>query len=194
LDKAETILRQWFVGQPVLGFDIEWESKASKKSPAKQNVSLIQIASEDRICLIHVANFFGTDPEQLVPSALREILESEDVVKAGVNIGGDARRMREYLGVDMRGQFELSYLFKVVTFSRGDINRSLKGAGLATQVESVLLLPLKKDEVRVSSWSKVLTKEQTVYSASDAYAGFQLFHALEAKRLQMDPTPPRPAF
>ncbi|TKA62593.1 hypothetical protein B0A55_11405 [Friedmanniomyces simplex] len=194
LDQAERVLQQHFFGQPVLGFDIEWEFKATKKASAKQNVSLIQIACEDRICLIHVANFMGTEIEQLVPSTLREILESDQVVKAGVNIGGDARRMREYLGVDMRAQFELSYLFKVVTFSRKDINRSMKGAGLAAQVQSVLLLPLLKGDVRVSSWSRKLSKEQTDYSASDAYAGFQLFHALEAKRVMMNPMPPRPAF
>ncbi|KAK3621596.1 hypothetical protein LTR56_022703 [Elasticomyces elasticus] len=194
LDQAERVLQDHFRNQPVLGFDIEWEMRASKTSSAKQNVSLIQVACEDRICLIHVANFPGTQPDELVPATLREILESDQVVKAGVNIGGDARRMREYLNVDMRGQFELSYLFKVVTFSRKDINRSLKGASLAAQVQSALLLPLNKGEVRVSSWSKKLSKEQADYSASDAYAGFQLFHALEAKRLRMDPTPPRPAF
>ncbi|KAK5681507.1 hypothetical protein LTS10_006039 [Elasticomyces elasticus] len=194
LDQAERVLQDHFRHQPVLGFDIEWEMRASKTSSAKQNVSLIQVACEDRICLIHVANFPGTQPDELVPATLREILESDQVVKAGVNIGGDARRMREYLNVDMRGQFELSYLFKVVTFSRKDINRSLKGASLAAQVQSALLLPLNKGEVRVSSWSKKLPKEQADYSASDAYAGFQLFHALEAKRLKMDPTPPRPAF
>ncbi|KAK5702395.1 hypothetical protein LTR17_022357 [Elasticomyces elasticus] len=194
LDQAERVLQDHFRHQPVLGFDIEWEMRASKTSSAKQNVSLIQIACEDRICLIHVANFSGTQPDELVPGTLREILESDQVVKAGVNIGGDARRMREYLNVDMRGQFELSYLFKVVMFSRKDINRSLKGASLAAQVQSALLLPLNKGEVRVSSWSKKLSKEQADYSASDAYAGFQLFHALEAKRLKMDPTPPRPAF
>ncbi|KAK5719933.1 hypothetical protein LTR15_007206 [Elasticomyces elasticus] len=194
LDQAERVLQDHFRRQPVLGFDIEWEMRASKTSSAKQNVSLIQIACEDRICLVHVANFPGTQPDELVPGTLREILESDQVVKAGVNIGGDARRMREYLNVDMRGQFELSYLFKVVTFSRKDINRSLKGASLAAQVQSALLLPLNKGEVRVSSWSKKLSKEQADYSASDAYAGFQLFHALEAKRLKMEPTPPRPAF
>ncbi|KAK4898935.1 hypothetical protein LTR27_003666 [Elasticomyces elasticus] len=194
LDQAERVLQDHFRNQPVLGFDIEWEMRASKTSSAKQNVSLIQVACEDRICLIHVANFPGSQPDELVPTTLREILESDQVVKAGVNIGGDARRMREYLNVDMRGQFELSYLFKVVTFSRKDINRSLKGASLAAQVQSALLLPLNKGEVRVSSWSKKLSKEQADYSASDAYAGFQLFHALEAKRLKMDPTPPRPAF
>ncbi|KAK1819206.1 hypothetical protein LTR12_006396 [Friedmanniomyces endolithicus] len=194
LDQAERVLQQHFLGQPVLGFDIEWEQRARKESAAKQNVSLIQIACEDRICLIHVAVFAGTSVEHLVPGTLREILESNQIVKAGVNIGGDARRMREYLGVNMRAQFELCPLFKLVTFARKDVNWTMKGAGLAAQVQAVLLLPMLKGDVRTSSWSRKLSKEQADYSASDAYAGFQLFHALEAKRLKMDPMPPRPAF
>ncbi|KAK0937371.1 hypothetical protein LTR48_006511 [Friedmanniomyces endolithicus] len=194
LDQAERVLQQHFLGQPVLGFDIEWEQRARKESAAKQNVSLVQIACEDRICLIHVAIFAGTSIEQLVPGTLREILESNQIVKAGVNIGGDARRMREYLGVNMRAQFELCPLFKLVTFARKDVNWTMKSAGLAAQVQAVLLLPMLKGDVRTSSWSRKLSKEQADYSASDAYAGFQLFHALEAKRLKMDPMPPRPAF
>ncbi|KAK0355891.1 hypothetical protein LTR02_005511 [Friedmanniomyces endolithicus] len=194
LDQAERVLQQHFLGQPVLGFDIEWEQRARKESAAKQNVSLIQIACEDRICLIHVAIFAGTSIEHLVPATLREILESNQIVKAGVNIGGDARRMRDYLGVNMRAQFELCPLFKLVTFARQDVNWTMKGAGLAAQVQAVLLLPMLKGDVRTSSWSRKLSKEQADYSASDAYAGFQLFHALEAKRLKMDPMPPRPAF
>lgn len=34
--------------------------------------------------------------------------------------------------------------------------------------------------------------DKSVDAASDSYAGFQLFHALERKRLSLDPTPPRP--
>jgi len=160
LDQAERVLQQHFLGQPVLGFDIEWEQRARKESAAKQNVSLVQIACEDRICLIHVAIFAGTSIEQLVPGTLREILESNQIVKAGVNIGGDARRMREYLGVNMRAQFELCPLFKLVTFARKDVNWTMKSAGLAAQVQAVLLLPMLKGDVRTSSWSRKLSKEQ----------------------------------
>lgn len=193
MEAAEREL-QHFVGQPVLGFDIEWEPGASKKSSIKANVSLIQLACEDRICLIHTAQFRGDAPEDLMPPTLQSILGSENVVKAGVNISGDATRIERHLGVRMVGQFELAHLYKVVTSPAAQVNKSLKGAGLAAQVQSVLLLPLKKDDVRVSQWSRPLSKEQADYSASDAYAGFRLFHALEVKRLAMVPTPPRPAF
>ncbi|KAK4561107.1 hypothetical protein LTR86_005062 [Recurvomyces mirabilis] len=185
---------QHFIGQPLIGFDMEWDSTANKNSHAKRNASLIQIACEDRICLIHIARFPSDDPEQLVPTTLRSILESTGTIKAGVNIQGDARRMREYLGTEVRAQIELSHLYKVVTFDRADINKTLKGASMAVQVQKILRLPLKKDDVRVSAWARPLNQEQCDYSASDAYAGYQLFRELEVRREMIDPRPPRPAW
>lgn len=194
LDQAEIRAKE-FLSEPVIGFDIEWEiGHTPAKSGAKKNVSLIQIAADDKIALFHVAMFKGDTIDNLMPASLREILESRDVIKAGVNIQGDASRLNDCLNVKMTGIFELSHLYRVVMFSNtpGQINR--KPFKLADQVENVLLLPLKKDAVRTSAWSKKLDLQQCDYAASDAYAGFRLFHALEAKRKMMDPVPPRPAF
>ena len=185
---------QKFMGEAVVGFDLEWEPYAKGTGSIKQNVSLIQIACEDKIGLFHVALFRGETAEELMPPSLRAILESNQVLKAGVNITGDARRMQQFLGVAIQGQFELSHLYRVVKYN-GDqpkeANRKL--VSMAFQVQDTLLLPLKKDEVRVSAWSKKLNTQQTEYAGSDAYAGFRLFNALEAKRLTMSPVPPRPA-
>ncbi|TKA27758.1 hypothetical protein B0A50_04859 [Salinomyces thailandicus] len=184
---------QKFIDEPVLGFDIEWEPY--RKATLKDNVSLIQIAAGGKIGIFHLARFFGDTVEQLMPPSLRQILQSENTIKAGVNVAGDATRLRNHLNVDMRGLFELSHLYKVVHYSATQphlINKRMMS--LAEQVQKVLLLPLKKDDVRTSAWAKQLNSQQMEYSASDAYAGFQLFHALEAKRTAMDPVPPRPAF
>ncbi|KAK4541599.1 hypothetical protein LTR36_007896 [Oleoguttula mirabilis] len=187
---------QKFLNETVIGFDIEWEMYAHKnKSSIKENVSLIQIAAEDKIGLFQIARFIGDSAEQLMPPSLRRILESDKIIKAGVNIGGDARRMEHFLNVKMRAQFELSHMYKVVIFSdteRHKVNKKM--LSLAAQVQDVLLLPLKKDDVRTSAWAKSLNLQQVEYSASDAYAGFRIFHALDAKRRKMDPKPPRPAF
>ncbi|KAF2769300.1 hypothetical protein EJ03DRAFT_327566 [Teratosphaeria nubilosa] len=186
-----------FLHEPVLGFDIEWDPQASygKKTGIKDNVSLIQLACEDKIALFQLATFVGDGADQLMPPALRQILESDKIIKCGVNVVGDARRIEKYLGAEMTGLFELSHLYRVVTYGSSDpsqVNKKLKN--LAAQVQEVLLLPLKKDEVRTSAWQRSLTPQQISYSASDAYAGFRLFHELEAKRKMMSPTPPRPAF
>jgi len=192
--RGEEVLQD-LLKEKVLGFDMEWEPSAKSTSGIKRNVCLIQVASEAKIVLLQISLFTGDTADELVPPTLRAILESEDIVKTGVNISGDARRVREYLGVDLKGLFELSHLYRVVRAAEGhphNVNRKL--VKLADQVQSVLLLPLKKSEVRVSAWSKRLNIQQTDYAGSDAYAGFCLFHALEARRKALRPTPPRPAY
>lgn len=193
-ETAETQAKQ-FLEETVLGFDIEWEARAKlERSSIKDNVSLIQIAAEDKIGLFHVARFRGETVHELMPPTLRQILESPDILKAGVNVVGDSNRMKKCLNVEMRGLFELSHLYKVVRFSEKESHKVNRVPySLAKQVQEVLHLPLKKDEVRTSAWSKRLNAEQCLYAASDAYAGFRLFDALEAKRKAMDPIPPRPA-
>ncbi|KAK3715665.1 hypothetical protein LTR37_006890 [Vermiconidia calcicola] len=195
LEQTEAQAKQ-FLNQPVIGFDIEWEIGAQPgKASIKNNVSLIQIATEDKIGLFQLALFKGDKPEELMAPSLRAILKSPEVTKAGVNISGDARRLSECLDVKMSGLFELSHLYNVVMYSEctpHKVNRKL--CKMADQVQNILLLPLKKDDVRTSAWSKRLRLDQTEYAASDAYAGFRLYHALEARRKKMDPMPPRPAF
>lgn len=185
-----------FLDQPVLGFDMEWEPRASLRTGnIKQNVSLIQLAAEDKIGLFQLACFEGETIDQLLPPSLRIIFESPGVVKTGVNIRGDATRLERCLGVKMQGMFELSHLFRVVKYSADEPHKvNFKPVSLADQVEGVLRLPLKKDENRVSAWSRRLNGQQTNYAASDAYAGFRLYHELERQRKQMTPTPPRPGF
>ncbi|GAB1731208.1 hypothetical protein NU195Hw_g8178t1 [Hortaea werneckii] len=183
---------QKFLNEPVLGFDIEWEP--FKRTSIKDHVSLIQIAAEDKIAIFHLARFPGESPDQLIPPSLRSILESAQTIKSGVNVAGDARRILNHLGIEMKGLFELSHLYKIVHYSATQPHKVNKRMlNLAAQVQQVLLLPLKKDDVRTSAWAKPLGMQQVEYSASDAYAGFRLFHALEAKRRKMDPVPPRPA-
>ncbi|WQF79744.1 Putative 3'-5' exonuclease domain, ribonuclease H-like superfamily [Colletotrichum destructivum] len=183
---------QYFVDDKVLGLDLEWSSDARKDAGPKRNVSLIQLANESRIALFHVALFPNDD---LVAPTFRKLMENADVKKVGVAIKGDCTRMRTHLGVDTKGLGELSHLYKLVKYSgngRVDlINKRL--VTLASLVHEHLGLPLFKGaDVRSSDWSQPLNMSQLMYSASDAYAGFQLYHVLEEKRERLDPTPPRP--
>ncbi|GKT40713.1 white collar 1 protein [Colletotrichum spaethianum] len=183
---------QYFVDDKVLGLDLEWFPEARKDSGPKKNVSLIQIANESRIALFHVALFPNDD---FVAPTFRKIMENANVRKVGVAIKGDCTRMRTHLGVDTKGIFELSHLYKLVKYSANGrvdlINKRL--VTLASLVQEHLGLPMfKGTDVRSSDWSQPLNMSQLMYSASDAYAGFQLYHVLEEKRESLDPTPPRP--
>ena len=152
---------QLFVGEELLGVDLEWKASASTTSGIKDNVSLIQIASEDRVALFHVAVFQGSDTEDFVAPTFQRLMESSDVVVTGVNIKGDATRLRKYLQIECEGVFELSYLYKLIKFHRGEwVPRNRRLISLAQQVEDHLRLPLKKGDVRTSDWTKKLDDQQ----------------------------------
>ncbi|EGR53098.1 uncharacterized protein TRIREDRAFT_52956, partial [Trichoderma reesei QM6a] len=190
---AERVCKEYFLNEDVLGFDLEWMKYATRTDGPRQNVSLIQIASPSRIALIHVALFAKEDGDLVAPS-LRKILENPNVSKVGVNIGGDCTRLKNYLGITVRGVFELSHLYKVVKYLPEKPSMVNKGlVSLATQVEDHLLLPLYKGlVVRTGNWMRRLNPQQIHYSASDAYAGLQLYYVLEEKRKAIVPCPPRP--
>ncbi|KAG6006388.1 hypothetical protein E4U43_000444 [Claviceps pusilla] len=189
----ESICKQYFLDQDVLGFDLEWFPFATRDDSARDNVSLIQLASPDCIALFHVAIFPSTD--DLVSPTFRKIMQDATVSKVGVQIRGDCNRLSKYLDVTARGIFELSHLYKQIKFTEAKTPKRINKVpvALATQVEELLRLPLfKGDVVRSSNWTKRLTQQQILYAASDAYAGIQLYHVLETKRKMLNPCPDRP--
>lgn len=156
----EWVCKKYFVGEPVLGFDLEWLPWASGKSTARENVSLIQLASPSRIALFHTALFTKDD---FVADTFRAIMEDDKVSKVGVAIKADCTRLRKWMGVDTRGILELSHLHKIVKYTREErpdlIKKSL--VPLASLVQEYLGLPLfKGDAVRSSDWTKILNSRQ----------------------------------
>ncbi|KAI4118978.1 MAG: hypothetical protein LQ345_001060 [Seirophora villosa] len=195
LETSERIAKR-FLNERVIGFDIEWKPQASAKEGIRKNVAVIQLASEDRIAIFHLARFSkGDSIDELVAPSLRRIMESASITKVGVSIKSDCTRVRKFLGINSRGLFELSHLYKLVKYATNDVKKINKMlVSLATQTEQHLLLPMYKDEsVRSSDWSEDLNYEQIYYAASDSYAGFQLYHSLNQKRLALIPPPPLPA-
>lgn len=189
---TERVCKEYFLNEDVIGLDLEWMKFARRTDGPRQNVSLIQIASPSRIALIHVAVF--TEKEDFLGPSFRKIMENPNVSKVGVNIIPDCTRLKNHLGVTVRGVFELSHLYRVVKYLPEMPNLVHKGlVSLATQVEDQLLLPLYKGEVvRTGNWMRRLSSQQINYAASDAYAGLQLYYVLEEKRKALVPCPPRP--
>lgn len=193
METAEKVA-QYFLDEKVLGFDIEWKPWASPTS-IKDNASLIQIASEDRIALFHISLFSGDSPDELVPPSLKVILMSPNIWKVGVAIKGDFTRLETHLGIRARGVFEISRLHNLVEYYASDPSKITKKlVALATQTKLHLQLPLFKGDVRESDWSKPLNGDQIRYAATDAYAGLRIFDVLESKRKMLRPTPPLPPF
>ncbi|PGH35054.1 hypothetical protein GX50_02085 [[Emmonsia] crescens] len=184
-----------FLSESVVGLDLEWKAQASTTDALVENVSVIQLASKERIAIFHLALFNpANSPHHLVSPTLKRLLESPEIVKVGVAIRADCTRLHKFLGIQTTNLCEVSRLHKVVKHHLNPklINKRL--VNLAQQVEEHLGLPLDKDpEIRCGGWSKKLTYRQVKYAATDPYAALQLFHVLEAKRLQLEPVPPSPA-
>ncbi|KAA8575485.1 hypothetical protein EYC84_004638 [Monilinia fructicola] len=178
LQTTERTLKQYFLGHKVLGFDIEWKADARTTDPAKKNVSLIQLATEERIGLFHIALYPADDVSKLVAPTMKQIMEDPEVTKVGVAISADCVHVLENILQLIR--FPYSNLAIFTDWS-------------TKQVEDHLHLPLYKGgKVRSSDWSRELSIQQISYAASDSYAGYHLYGILESKRQALDPMPPRP--
>ncbi|KAH8147406.1 uncharacterized protein LAJ45_08562 [Morchella importuna] len=153
-----------FLNDKFIGFDLEWDpwAKVTEKSP-RSHVSLMQIANQSDIALFHIS-LFDCKKNGFIPENLHKILVSEDILKVGVNIGGDALRVYKYLNISMQGTFELSDY------------RNLLNTG----------------KVRFSQWKKPLTNKQIQYAAADAYAGVRIFDVFQTRRSRLKPCPPLP--
>lgn len=156
----EAVCKHYFMGNDVLGFDLEWVPWATVKSGPRMNVALIQLASEGHVGLFHVSLFPKND---FIAPSFKQIMEDPKVSKVGVSIKADCTRLKNFLDVDTRGIFELSHLYKVLKYSKEKrpdlINKKL--VRLAVQTEEHLCLPLnKEDSVRSSDWSRPLDMKQ----------------------------------
>lgn len=153
---------QYFINEAIIGFDIEWKPEATRNSGIKSNVALIQLASETRIALFHIAAFPKDTVSDLVAPTMKKIMEDVDITKVGVAIKADCTRLRNYLNIDPKGILELSHLYKLVKYSssgeENKINKRL--VSLATQADEHLALPIFKGEVRGSDWTQSLSIDQ----------------------------------
>ncbi|EER41918.1 3'-5' exonuclease/helicase [Histoplasma capsulatum H143] len=179
-----------FLSETIVGLDVEWKAQASAQDSLVDNVSVIQLASKERIAIFHLALFNPANSLQhLLSPTLKRILESPDIVKVGVAIRADCTRLYKFLGIRTNNICEVSRLHKVVKHHLNPKLIDKRLVNLAQQVEEHLGLPLDKDpEIRCGGWSKKLNYRQVQYP----YAALQLFHVLEAKRLQLTPVPPSP--
>ncbi|OOQ90822.1 hypothetical protein PEBR_02755 [Penicillium brasilianum] len=195
LESTESVARH-FLDSKVLGFDMEWKAQASATDSIQNNLSLIQLANEERIALFQISLFKpARSLEDFVAPSLKRIIESPDITKVGVSIKADSTRLRKYLGVEARSIFELSHLYKLVKYGQAQpklVNK--RTVNLSDQVEEHLGLPLEKTEdVRCGDWARSLNYRQVQYAATDPYACICLFNIMEQKRQAMNPVPPRPA-
>ena len=95
-------IAQLFLDKEILGFDIEWQPNASAADGLTRNVSLIQIASEERVLLAHIARYPNaaiSEKEQRIEDFVAPSLKKIMYGTSSIPNHGSSRVARHVLGL-----------------------------------------------------------------------------------------------
>ena len=113
-------------------------------------------------------------------TVIRDLLESEDIVKIGFGLKDDLSRIQKKFGIHPKGVVDLSHSFK----KNGYHNQVGVKSAIAIVFKKRLL---KSRKLTTSNWSSAtLSDKQILYAANDAHAAITVFHALN----QLDKSTP----
>ncbi len=149
--------------QTILGFDTE--TRPTFKKGQNHQVALLQLSTADEAFLIRT-NLIGLSP------GLIKVLASPSILKIGVAIRDDIKILQRIAPFKPGGFIELQDLVK----DFGIENFSLKK--LAAIVTGVRISKTQ----RLSNWeAHVLTEQQQIYAATDAWIAYHIYIGLTQK-------------
>ena len=154
----------------VLGFDTE-----SKPTFSRGQVSggphVVQFST------LHKAYVFQLH-DAGCRAAVSALLESDSITKVGFGLAGDRQQILRTLGVHPANMLDLNLIFRKQGYA--------KELGVRGAVALVFNRRfLKSRKATTSNWAnRQLTDSQIVYSANDAWAAMQVFHALGLPQTQ----------
>ena len=153
MEEAVEILK----GELILGFDTE--TRPSFKKGECYPPALIQIANEDCVYLFRICK--TSTFESLLP-----ILESEKIIKAGVGISDDVKRLNKLVQFSANGFIEISELTKKIGYKNRGL-RALTGLLIGGRISKA---------AQVSNWAKQeLDSKQIRYAATDAWVSREIY-------------------
>lgn len=151
----------------VLGFDTE-----SKPTFAKAEVSegphVVQFST------LHTAYVFQLHDAGCC-EVVSTLLVSERITKVGFGLAGDHVQIMRTLGVRPKNVLDLNVVFR----EKGYVKELGVRGAVAVMFNRRFL---KSRKATTSNWAnRQLSESQIVYSANDAWAAIQVFHALELR-------------
>ncbi|KAF8587132.1 ribonuclease H-like protein [Ramaria rubella] len=151
-----------------LGFDLEWRV-IFRKGATQCKTAVLQLSDEHTILIIQLSAMKG------VPPKLKTIIEAKEVIKIGVNILNDGRKLLRDFDIEPAGLLELSSLACLVDRARVPTKRMIS---LQRIVEMYTGHTLSKGPVRISNWEAFLNEEQLEYAANDAHSALKVYTKL----------------
>ncbi|KAG8910389.1 hypothetical protein FRC01_006361 [Tulasnella sp. 417] len=162
-------------GPSAVGFDMEWVVPMLSGSRSKKT-AVVQVADDKMILIIHLHKM------QAFPSKLKELIESTNIIKLGVNIEQDFAKLVKDFGIAPRMGVELRDLANSAdrpTMAAHGIPEHEKRVKFSLLVRIFLHKELDKGPVKTGNWEKYpLSEAQLGYAANDAHCGFTLYKRL----------------
>lgn len=144
----------------LLGFDTE--TKPSFKKGKINPTSLIQLATPERAWIIRVSRIG-------YPNRLLGLLSNEEIIKVGVGLSDDLRRLRSDFRFEPAGFLDLQQYVEAFR---------IEEKGLKKLSAIVLGKRISKSQ-QVSNWdAEPLTEAQLRYAATDAWICLEIYHTL----------------
>ncbi|KAJ6457534.1 ribonuclease H-like domain-containing protein [Mycena vitilis] len=147
------------------GFTIEW---------ANMGLCIIQIAYGKDVWLLNMNRI------KALPKHLRRVLESNEIVKAGVGVSADLPVIWNDLGCDMNNVVDCGLMAKLLLAEKYK-DAPFANLSLLQSVSDILGFTIDK-ELQKSNWKGDaegdITEEQKKYAAIDAHTALKLYEAL----------------
>mgnify|MGYP006277905043 CR=1 FL=1 len=168
--KGETIvindLKRWneieqdLLSETIIGFDTE--RKPSFKKGNQNPVSLIQIATRDKVLLLRLNHM-------KIPYELVRILNDPEILKIGVGLDDDIQGLKSIKNFKPAGFIDLGKYFRANEYKQSSLKY------LAAMVLNVRISKNKQ----ISNWEReTLTPAQITYAATDAWIPREIYLAL----------------
>jgi RNA polymerase sigma factor for flagellar operon FliA len=154
------------IAAEVIGFDTE-SKPTFRKGEVSTGPHLVQLATEQHVYLFQISQLSNV-------AALKEILESRRVLKAGFGLGNDRSALQSRLGIALDNLLDLGEVL------RGPGHRGTVGAKVA--VAHFFGQKLQKSkQTSTSNWAaRPLSDRQLLYAANDARVALRIYGAWKA--------------
>ncbi|XP_067051206.1 exonuclease 3'-5' domain-containing protein 2-like [Acropora muricata] len=151
-----------------IGIDCEW---VNKKGQVNAPVALLQIATP--LCDCFLVRLCKMDGQ--MPQTVKEILEDKTILKFGVGIQDDAKRLWKMFGIHARGCVDLRHVIQRSQLENDD--QSCEKTGLNSLAEKILGVKMDKSwRISSSDWeADKFTTRQIEYAMNDALVASHIF-------------------